>query len=438
MTKWKYAIEWLFMSMILHYGCPDDFVSHACLEAAIDFAWSRTACSFTLRTAKSELESDRFTCLQKCQVKIDNLIEPKWYAYEYRLKSLALIFDGLSKNLQTIDNRCISSYTYPYERTWKIICNTSLQNEDIGKNLCTSGKSCEDLSKSCSQSSTEQIGVCVCRDGYLRYGNKCFKGNLQLNEMCQRNVQCTGTVGLICHNQKCVCRQGYFQINDSVCLSSDISDSLCTSDEECRDESKSCLVRGQVGICACKSGFIGFGNDCLKGDLSLHESCQRNEQCSMVLGSVCENNICTCREGYVSSNNDSECSFRGRSQASVQGQKEDNAVSVTVGAVFGGLILGIVLTVLGVIIYKNIRNGKPKAGKKQDQTVAFFNNTSYETEREAHQNHSTVQRANERKIVNVPPFAHSMDLPVTENTYTNKSSMANSHDVNNDVYNHLH
>ncbi|XP_062598926.1 uncharacterized protein LOC134260370 isoform X2 [Saccostrea cucullata] len=149
----------------------------------------------------------------------------------------------------------------------------------------------------------------------------------------------------------------------------------------------------------------------------------------MVLGSVCENNTCACRDGYVSFNDDSECSL------------QDRVVGLMVGAVFGGLILGIVLTVLGVICYKNIRNGKPKNAKKDDQTAVVFNNTSYETERGADQNRFAEQRTNEKQIVNVPPFAHSVDLPGTKNARThhgNKSSMMKSYDVNDDVYNHLH
>ncbi|XP_061167671.1 uncharacterized protein LOC133176575 [Saccostrea echinata] len=118
--------------------------------------------------------------------------------------------------------------------------------------------------------------------------------------------------------------------------------------------------------------------------------------------------------------------------------KKDTIVSVTVGSVIGGLILGIVLTVLGLIIYQNIRNGKPKAEKKKWPKAAVFNNTTFETERDADQNIPTVQRINERKVVNVPPFAHSIDLPVKKNIQDAKQrSMANS-DVNNGVYNHLH
>ncbi|XP_062598949.1 uncharacterized protein LOC134260408 [Saccostrea cucullata] len=52
-----------------------------------------------------------------------------------------------------------------------------------------------------------------------------------------------------------------------------------------------------------------------------------------------------------------------------------------------------------------------------------------------------MQRTNERTIVNVPTFAHSVHLPVTKNARTyhgNKSSMMKSNDVNDDVYNHLH
>ncbi|XP_062598952.1 uncharacterized protein LOC134260410 [Saccostrea cucullata] len=110
-----------------------------------------------------------------------------------------------------------------------------------------------------------------------------------------------------------------------------------------------------------------------------------------------------------------------------------------VGAVIGGLVLGIVLTVLGFIVYKNIRNGKPKAEKRQYPKAAVFKNTTYEAERDADQNIFTVQC--ERKGENVPKCAHSNDFPVSKNKRTyqgNKSSMMKSYVVNDDVYNHLH
>ncbi|XP_062576510.1 prion-like-(Q/N-rich) domain-bearing protein 25 [Saccostrea cucullata] len=167
--------------------------------------------------------------------------------------------------------------------------------------MCTSTKNCEDPSKSCSRSYREEIGVCKCRDGYIRFGSNCFKGNLQLNESCQRNVQCSGTVGSVCQNNKCVCGSGYIPLNDSSCFSQNIIKDMCTSTKNCEDPSKSCSrsYREEIGVCKCRDGYIRFGSNCFKGNLQLNESCQRNVQCSGTVGSVCQNNKCVCGSGYI-------------------------------------------------------------------------------------------------------------------------------------------
>ncbi|XP_062614114.1 uncharacterized protein LOC134275838 [Saccostrea cucullata] len=190
-----------------------------------------------------------------------------------------------------------------------------------------------------------------------------------------------------------ICKSGFENAKD-----------LCTSTKKCEDETKTCLLKGQIGVCVCNPGYIGFKNECLEGNLTLNGTCKRNEQCSMVFGSVCQNNTCVCGLGYKSLN-DSKCLLHSENsdfEARAIDMREDTVVGLMVGAVIGGLILGNILTVLGVIIYKNMRNGKHKAGKEEEQMAAVFENTSYETEREADQNRFTEQRTNEvRNLQNI-------------------------------------
>ncbi|XP_062600465.1 uncharacterized protein LOC134262089 isoform X3 [Saccostrea cucullata] len=217
----------------------------------------------------------------------------------------------------------------------------------------------------------------------------------------------------------------------------DMSTDLCTLTQNCTEDSKTCLLTGQIGICICKPGYIGFENKCLQGNLKLNETCQRDEQCSVAFGSVCLNGTCVCRPGYVRQY--SEC-FQthsdGNLQAIIQDQKEENTVSVTIGAVFGGLILGIVLTVVVGNIYQHIRYGKLKT--KDNSRAAVFNNATYETETDVLQNNLTEHRINERKVVNVPPFAHSDDSQNNRNVQKDIKNSPENIDVNNNVYNHLH
>ncbi|XP_062600467.1 uncharacterized protein LOC134262089 isoform X5 [Saccostrea cucullata] len=174
----------------------------------------------------------------------------------------------------------------------------------------------------------------------------------------------------------------------------DMSTDLCTLTQNCTEDSKTCLLTGQIGICICKPGYIGFENKCLQA----HSD--------------------------------------GNLQAIIQDQKEENTVSVTIGAVFGGLILGIVLTVVVGNIYQHIRYGKLKT--KDNSRAAVFNNATYETETDVLQNNLTEHRINERKVVNVPPFAHSDDSQNNRNVQKDIKNSPENIDVNNNVYNHLH
>ncbi|XP_062600466.1 uncharacterized protein LOC134262089 isoform X4 [Saccostrea cucullata] len=246
------------------------------------------------------------------------------------------------------------------------------------------------------------------------------------------NTSCTSSYTTR-RNLKIICRSDFDKAVDD-------SNDLCTSIKKCEDETKTCSLKGQIGVCVCNPGYIGLGNECLQGNLTLNRTCKLNEQCPMVFGSICQKNTCVCGPGYKPYN-DSECllhSENGEFEGRAMGLKEYRVVGLMVGAVIGGLMLGIVLSVLGIIIY-NIRNEKHKTGKKQYPKAAVFKNTTYEAERDADQNISTVQC--ERKFENMPKCANSNDFSVTQNTRTfhgNKSSMMKSYDVNDDVYNHLH
>ncbi|XP_062601278.1 uncharacterized protein LOC134262990 [Saccostrea cucullata] len=169
-------------------------------------------------------------------------------------------------------------------------------------------------------------------------------------------------------------------------------------------------------------------------NLKVNETCQRDDQCSTVFGSICQNNTCVCKPGVVPLN-DSEPVLDGNLQAFIQDKKDDEAVSVTIGAVFGSFILGIVLTVVVGNIYQRLRYRKFKT--KECSRSAVFNNATYETEIDVLQNNPLEKRFNEKKDVNVSPFAHSHELKKNRNNEGDIKSSTENNDVNNDVYNHL-
>ncbi|XP_061167631.1 uncharacterized protein LOC133176529 [Saccostrea echinata] len=201
--------------MIFHYGClAYDIDSEVCLEKPFEFALSRTDCRFTLAEAKYWLKSETGYCSKKCQVKINNLESEAWsyynhvyYTVYYQLTSLTLSFNDLGEKVTTIHSRCYSSTSYE-KKTIEIICETGFENVvNTSKDLCISTADCWDASKTCLQSAEGQIGVCICKSGYIGFGKTCLKENLKLNEKCQRNEQCFMVFGSVCQNDTCSCRQ---------------------------------------------------------------------------------------------------------------------------------------------------------------------------------------------------------------------------------------
>ncbi|XP_062568711.1 uncharacterized protein LOC134230863, partial [Saccostrea cucullata] len=122
----------------------------------------------------------------------------------------------------------------------------------------------------------------------LRSIDLCFNGLSEslktINISCERSFADSRSMTVIC-------KSGFENAKD-----------LCTSTKKCEDETKTCLLKGQIGVCVCNPGYIGFKNECLEGNLTLNGTCKRNEQCSMVFGSVCQNNTCVCGLGYKSLN----------------------------------------------------------------------------------------------------------------------------------------
>ncbi|XP_062598958.1 uncharacterized protein LOC134260413 isoform X1 [Saccostrea cucullata] len=350
MTKWKHVIKWFLKSLILHYGCSAyNINSEVCLEKLLHFALGDEGCKFTLTDAKKWLEAaDSSFCPKKCRVKINNLEESQGiFKTKYRLKFIDLSINELIEDIMTIERKCSLLDSLKDERTMEINCKTNLEKLNSSK-------------------------------------------------------------------------------------------SLCSSNQNCTEESKKCSLTGNIGICKCRPGYIGLENKCLKGNLKLNDTCQRNEQCSMVSGLICQNDTCVRRRGYVPLN-DSECfpsTSGGIFQKNFKEQEKDVAVSVIVVSVLGGLILGIVLTVVIGNMYHHLRYGKFKT--KEYSRTAVFNNATYETETGVLQNNPTEHLSNERQILNVPPFAHSDESQKNRNVQEDiKSSIMENNDVNNDVYNHL-
>lgn len=148
---------------------------------------------------------------------------------------------------------------------------------------------------------------------------------------------------------------------------------------------------------------VPFGGYC-----ELNEQCQGSEHAV-----VCKLGRCVCRPGYVLSR--LEC------------HEEENNVGATIGALFGGLLLGVVLTTVAVaIIYLR---SKQHVTKREEPKVTFAENDSSAKIVDHQQNVQT-----EYKTQEIPPYSSSEEKSI----YDYASGKTKNGQTQDDVYNHIH
>ncbi|KAG5871218.1 hypothetical protein JTB14_001915 [Gonioctena quinquepunctata] len=114
---------------------------------------------------------------------------------------------------------------------------------------------------------------------------------------CTRNSDCS--LNEQCWNEKCQCIEHFSKGGQNNVCSPDISGS-CDIMGCSHIENSGCAQ----GVCKCHANFIGKVNRCLKIVDNLDDSCEEDEQCSILQYAVCEANIggnktCVCGDGYV-------------------------------------------------------------------------------------------------------------------------------------------
>ncbi|XP_061175893.1 uncharacterized protein LOC133184828 [Saccostrea echinata] len=136
---------------------------------------------------------------------------------------------------------------------------------------------------------------------------------------------------------------------------------------------------------------------------------------------MCDNGTCVCRYGYTAVNS-TYC-------------QQGNGIGVTLGATFGGFILGVLFTVL--VVYILYRRYSSDMRKREEPGVAFVGNDGCSTNSAVEviqgQTLKDKGRQVQRKVVNVPPYAPSVESP----TYSNVQEAGKSRLKNDYVYNHL-
>lgn len=183
----------------------------------------------------------------------------------------------------------------------------------------------------------------------------------------------------------------------------------CMHDEQCKGSVNSGVCIS--GKCACRAGFVLFNLECHEGNLALNQSCSLSEQCAGSPYASCLGGKCSCFKGYTAMNS-TDCV-----------QKKSN-IGPILGALFGGLILGVILTTVAVMIIS--RRSKKHVNKREELNVTFAEGES-SAKIVDHSHNQNVQT--KYKTREISPYSCSEEKSI------HKPRNGQTQD---DVYNHLH
>lgn len=196
--------------------------------------------------------------------------------------------------------------------------------------------------------------------------------------------------------------------------------------EDCKERYAECSNWNNFCVCHCDPGYFMINGHCLQENLHLNESCMINDQCSGSSHAICLNGICACDEGYIASTSfDCELAHQIDNQAVTQTETTKN--NAILGAFFGGLILGtIITTALVFILYRRFCS---KIQKRTDPQLLYTKNETYNRTNDK----DIIQQDKQRQVLNVSPLTRSEQSPEYRNTSGQQSAMT----LTDDVYNHL-
>ncbi|XP_061175895.1 uncharacterized protein LOC133184830 [Saccostrea echinata] len=210
---------------------------------------------------------------------------------------------------------------------------------------------------------------------------------------------------------------------------------FCSSKEQCTGSLHADVCKNKR--CICKSGYISYNLTCYRGNLKINETCERNEQCTAASNSECQNGTCMCRDGHIPVN-ETDCKQVERNKNTEKKtvhQVQANGFGATTGGVFGGFFLGVLFSVL--VAYLISKRYMANMKKRDENNVKFDRhsaNLAPTTEDNRSQTAKNTEQNLQRKVVNVPPYAPSMESP----TYSNVLKAKTSQMKKDDVYSHLH
>ncbi|XP_057318194.1 protein eyes shut homolog [Microplitis mediator] len=144
-------------------------------------------------------------------------------------------------------------------------------------------------SEKCAMENSECIdNMCKCQIHFVPINNnQCV---LEFTEkFCHSTVDCQGITNAECSDdKKCVCKQNYTAMNETLCTP--LLNGHCSNDSDCLTPDSFC----DSSKCHCKPFYVPKSNNqCIL--LTLGKACKNNNDCSIIPNAVCSpDKICVC------------------------------------------------------------------------------------------------------------------------------------------------
>eukprot|EP00105_Crassostrea_gigas_P039433 XP_019923581.1 PREDICTED: tenascin [Crassostrea gigas] len=269
---------------------------------------------------------------------------------------------------------------------------------------------------------------CSCIEGYTAENSSyCVPIKVPVGGYCTKNEQCHGSKNSgICDHGRCVCRDGYVLFNLECHEGNLALNQSCSFSEQCAGSPYASCLRGK---CSCIEGYTAEGSTyCVQRNRVLNQTCSFSEQCTGSPYASCLGGKCSCIEGYTAKNVtsciQSQTSIFPKSQ-----HKEEANIGNTAGALFGGLLLGVILTTVAAVF--TYRRSKTHGNKRDELNIKFSDNDAV-VDPNAFQNIHTKDGKREVSL-----YSGSEETSMHSNVYEKLRNGQTQDDVHNHLYEQL-